>query len=289
LNHFSILARRVSEKALPAFLFVALACGTLTGCDLLEMLKPGMHLGGGTSQPNPQGVPENPTMTARERAGFHRWLVTEMQEQIFARPLKDKSESVGWANVLSQRGSIEGVYHGFVLSTEYMNLEQAKKPADTKALRFFGNEMARLDFPSAADSDDRISKTAAKYLTDNMSTSIFTLKRELGERILREADKRKVDGEKLAAWYSGIAARWAKMDVPFGLAQRNDKDEVFHFNWAKENTLGMIEWELLNREHRIFNQFAGIAVPVPEPVKPAAPAAAPAATPAPANSKGSTF
>jgi hypothetical protein len=284
-----MLVRRVSEKALPAFLFVLFACGTLTGCDLLEMLKPGMHLGSGSSQPNPQGVPENPSMSPRERFAFHRWLVGEMQEQIFARPMKDKSESVGWANVLSQRGSIEGVYHGFVLSTEYMNLEQAKKPADTKSLRFFGNEMARLDFPSAADSDDRISKTAAKYLTDNMSTSIFTLKRELGERILREADKRKVDGEKLAAWYSGIAARWAKLDIPFGLAQRNDKDEVFHFNWAKENTLGMIEWELLNREHRIFNQFGGIAVP--EPVKTVSPAAAtvPSATSAPPNAKGSTF
>ena len=249
------------------------------------MLKPGMRLGGGSQQPNPQGVPENPSMTPRERFAFHRWLVSEMQEQIFARPMKDKSDSVGWANVLSQRGSIEGVYHGFVLSTEYLNLEQGKK-ADIKALRFYGNEMARLDFPSVGETDANVTNAAAKYLTDNMNTSIFTLKRELGERILREADKRKVDGEKLAAWYSGIAARWAKLDISFGLPQRNDKDEIFHFNWAKENTLGMIEWELLNREHRILNQLAGMAVP--EPVK--APAtAAPVATPAPANSKGSTF
>jgi hypothetical protein len=46
-------------------------------------------------------------------------------------------------------------------------------------------------------------------------------------------------------------------------AQRNEKNEVFHFNWAKENTLGMLEWELLNREHRILNQLGGIAASTP--------------------------
>lgn len=264
---------------------------SLAGCDLLEMLKPGMNLSHG--KPSTDTSVDSPIaaagMTARERSGFHRWLVTEMQEQIFARPLKDKSESVGWANVLSQRGSIEGVYHGFVLSTEYLNLEQAKKPADVKALRFFGLEMALLDLSYAPETDERVRSASAKYVSDNLNTSIFTLKRELGERIVREADKRKNDPEKLAAWYSGIAARWAKLDVPFGLAQRNNKDEVFHFNWAKENTLGMIEWELLNREHRILNHLGGIAVP--EPVK-AVPAEAPVVSPpapAPKSSKGSTF
>jgi len=202
-------------------------------------------------------------ISPRERSGFYRWLVTEMQEQIFAHPLKDKSESVGWANVLSQRGSIEGVYHGFVLSTEYLNLEEAKKPADIRALRFFGLEMALLDLAYAPETDERVVSASAKYVSENLNTSLFTLKRELGERIVREADKRKSDPEKLAAWYSGIAARWAKLEVPFGLAQRNEKDEVFHFNWAKVNTLGLIEWELLNREHRIFNQLGGIAVAEP--------------------------
>ncbi len=197
-------------------------------------------------------------MSSREKFAFHRWLVVEMQEQIYARPLKDKSGAVGWANVLSQKGSIEGVYHGFILSSEYTALEQGKA-ANIKALHFFGEEMALLDYPSALESDKRVQESSSRYLKEKMSNSIYTLKRELGERIVREADKRKNDPEKLAAWYSGIVARWAKLDISFGLPKRNEKDEVFHFNWAKENSLGMLEWELLNREHRILNQLGGIA------------------------------
>ncbi|MGZ3702388.1 MAG: hypothetical protein ACXWSD_11400 [Bdellovibrionota bacterium] len=243
-------------------LFFALLSTSLVGCDLLDLLKPGMRMGKShvDTAALPQGID---VMSPREKLGFYRWLVGEMQEQIFARPLKDRSSSDGWANVLAQRGSIEGVYHGFVLSTEYITMEQKQKAADIKALRFFGLEMALMDFPYATESDERVQSASAKYVKENMSTSVFTLKKQLGERIIKEADKRKADGEKLAAWFSGIAVRWAKLDIPFGLKQRNDKDEVFHFNWAKENTLGMVEWELLNREHRILNQLSGIAVAEP--------------------------
>jgi hypothetical protein len=262
MDLFLRIGRRVSNIVLPAFFFLVLSA-SLVGCDLLALLKPGMNVGRGkVSTEGGADAPLGSAITARERFGFHRWLVNEMQEQIFARPQKDKSESAGWANVLSQRGSIEGVYHGFVLSTEYLNLEQATKAADIKALRFFALEMALLDLPYAPETDERVRAAATKYVNGNMTTSIFTLKRELGERIVREADKQKNEPSKLAAWYSGMAARWAKLDVPFGLPQRNDKDEVFHLNWAKENTLGMIEWELLNREHRILNQLGGIAVPL---------------------------
>ncbi len=197
-------------------------------------------------------------MSPREKLAFHRWLVLEMQEQIFSRPVKDQNSASALANVLSQRASIEGVYHGIVLSTEYVALEKGQ-PSNVKALRFYGNEMAMLDYPAATESDPRVVSASAKYLKDSMGWPIYTLKRELGERILRESEGRKDDSEKLAAWYSGIAARWAKYEIDFGLPQRNNKDEVFHFNWAKENTLGMIQWELLNRAHRILNKLGGIA------------------------------
>jgi hypothetical protein len=42
------------------------------------------------------------------------------------------------------------------------------------------------------------------------------------------------------------------------MAQRNKTDEIFHFNWAKENKLGMIQWELLNKVHRLMNAYGGI-------------------------------
>lgn len=242
---------------LPAlFLFVLVA---FCACELPEFLKPSSRRlikeqTNNTAEPNGSKM-----MSPREKFAFHKWLVIEMQEQIFARPIKDTSSAAGWANVLGQRASIEGVYHGIILSSEYVSLEKGNA-ANIKALRFFGNEMAMLEFPSAHESDSRVLAAAAKYVKESMGLPIYTLKRELGERILREADKRRGDSEKLAAWFAGIAARWAMHDINFGMPQRNNKDEVFHFNWAKENTLGMIEWELLNKAHRILNHLGGIAV-----------------------------
>jgi hypothetical protein len=198
-------------------------------------------------------------MSPREKLGFYRWLVTEMQEQIFARPIKDKNAINGWVNVLAQGGSIEGIYHGFVLSTDYAELEKAK-PAEIKVLRFFGNEMALLDHPMAAENSAEVQEGAAKYIKESLAQhdTVFSLKRILGERLLKESSLRKAETEKLAAWYASIVARWNKLDIPFGLPQRNDKDEVFHFEWAKKNAFGMLQWELLNREHRILNQLGGL-------------------------------
>jgi hypothetical protein len=245
---------RAACKTLPALFLFSL----LSGCNWIDWIKPASRAR--QEESNKTAEPSNvKMMSPREKLAFHRWLVLEMQEQVFARPVKDPSAAAGWANVLSQRASIEGVYHGIILSTEYLALESGK-PSDIKALRFFGNEMAMLDFPAANEDDPRVAAASAKYLKDSMSWPIYTLKREMGERILREANKRKADADKLAAWYAGIAARWAKHDVNFGLPQRNSKDEAFHYNWAKENTLGMIQWELLNKAHRILNQLGGVAV-----------------------------
>lgn len=208
------------------------------------------------NQKNQSAEPET-IMSKGEKTSFHRWLVAEMIEQVYGRPsIKGKAEIDGWANVLSQRGSVEGVYHGLVLSTEYTALEKGK--ADMRALRFFASEMALLDNPSVGEQDPKIKAASTAYVQENIGTSIFTMKRLLGEKLLREAEKRKGDKEKLAAWYSGIAGRWTKLGIPFGLPERNKTDEIFHFNWAKENNLGMIEWELLNKAHRIMNSYGNI-------------------------------
>jgi hypothetical protein len=254
------ISKRAGQWALPVLFLAVLV---LPGCDVDEVLnlfkpeaKEFHHLAG-----VPSVEPANASqMSHQEKLGFYRWLVTEMETQVYARTVIDPNDVAGWVNVLAQQGSIEGVYHGLVYSTDYGTLQQIKKPADVKALRFFSTEMALMDFPAGGRHDNEVQAAAAKYVQDNINTSIYTLKQVLGERILKEAVKNKGNEDNLAAWYSGIVARWAKLDIPFGLAQRNNKDEVFHFNWAKTNTLGMLEWELLNREHRILNQFGGIAV-----------------------------
>lgn len=200
--------------------------------------------------------PSNSMLTQGERFAFHRWLVKEMLEQVFGKAAKSATEVDAWANVFSQRGSMEGVYHGMVLSSEYSALEQGK--TDMKAVRFFAQEMAAMDHPNAKDTDEAIRKSAEDYAKKYMAHSLFTLKRLLGDRVISESVARKGDKDQLAAWYASFVGRWSKAGVSFGMAQRDNPNEAFHFKWAQENTLGMVQWELLNRLHRILNNYGGL-------------------------------
>jgi hypothetical protein len=182
-------------------------------------------------------------ITPKEKAQFNNWIVREMYEQIYAK--KATVSLFSWANVLNQGGSLEGVYHGMILSTEYTNREQGK--ANVAAVRFFAEEVALLKNGSAG----KIAEKAMNY-------PLFSLKRQLGELILTEVVAKKEDRIALANFYGTIAARWAAKGVDFGLKERNNADEEFHKDWARKNSLGMIQWELLNRVHRIFNQYGGI-------------------------------
>lgn len=207
---------------------------------------------------SPAVTTANPT----DKKSFYRWLATEMHEQIYMRASANKNEVESWANVFSQGGSIEGVYHGMVLSTDYAKSENGR--ADLKVLRFFSQEMALLDNPGAKDSDPKVKASAEKYAKENMQTSLFTQKRMLGERFLAEIEKRKSDRAKLAEWYAGYASRWAKLGIDFGMKQRNDSSADFHKNWANENSLGLVQWELLNRMHRILNEYSGVVISRPD-------------------------
>jgi hypothetical protein len=240
----------------PAFLFLGFQ---LSACDLL---KPALQKAQKKDQksessadPSGEGI-----MTQGEKFAFHRWLVTEMLEQVYARPAASKEAVDNWANVFSQRGSMEGVYRGMVLSTEYAALETGR--ADLKALRFFAQEMSALDHPNAKDSDDEVKASAEKYAKEYMGKPLFTLKRLLGDRVIAESEARKGDKDRLATWYANFVGRWTKAGVPFGLPQRDESDEAFHFRWAKENNLGMLQWELLNRVHRVLNAYGGVAAAV---------------------------
>jgi hypothetical protein len=230
----------------------------LTGCDQLS--KFGLE-GPAAKKPTPtvretSAEPAGKMMTAGERFNFYRWLVKEMQEQILGRPATDNEQINNWAGVLAQQGSLEGVYHGFVLSTDYGALEKGR--ADLKALRFFASEMAALEFPLLPATDPKVVEASERYAKDHMADSLFTLKRLLGERILETSIKNKGDAERLANWYAPLAAKWSKMGVPLGAEQRLKTDEAFHFRWATDNNLGLVQWELLNRAHRIMNFLGGV-------------------------------
>lgn len=249
----------------PTFL---LLCFSLTACDLLKPAAKAPQ----KKDPNSESSADTSAteyMSKGEKFAFHRWLVTEMLEQVYAKPPLSDEVVNNWANVFSQRGSMEGVYRGMVQSTDYFALETGR--ADLKALRFFAQEMAAMDHPNNKDSDEVVKATAEKYAREYMGKPLFTLKRVLGDRVLDESSSRKADKDRLATWYANFVGRWAKAGISFGMAQRDKPDEAFHFKWAKDNNLGMLQWELLNRVHRVLNEYGGVA-----------PAAAPKAAEAPA-------
>lgn len=271
-NVGTVLKKWAPHSRMPAFFCL---CAVLFySCDLL---KPASQRGlnqGKDANREVSAEPASDFKTMSEKLAFYRWLVTEMQEQVYSKPAKGQADVDGWANVLSQRGSVEGVYRGLVLSTEYAALEQGR--ADLKALRFFAQEMAAFDFPNSQESDPALKAAGEKYAKEYMGKPLFTLKRVLGDRVIQEAETRKGDKDRLAAWYSNFVGRWAKAGVSFGMAQRDRADEAFHFKWAKENNLGMIQWELLNRVHRVLNSYGGIARPAAAPSAPSAAAPNPA-------------
>lgn len=229
----------------------------LTGCDWKALFSPGSGPQKKVAKQQDQSAePGGDFLTKGEMFSFHRWMVTEMIEQILGRAPKGQQEVDGWANVLSQRGSIEGVVNGMVLSVEYTSKEKGK--TDIKAIRFFAQEMAALDHPNKVDSDPEVVKARETYSKEYFAYPLFALKRIMGDKILKESVGRKEDKENLAGWYANFAVRWNKLGVSFGMENRNKDNEAFHFRWAQENTLGMLQWELLNRIHRILNEMGGL-------------------------------
>lgn len=195
-------------------------------------------------------------LTKKEKQKIARQFFQEMYLQIFLRPPATKKEYIGWVNVLYQGGSIEGVYRGLTLSSEYRELEQGK--AKLSAVRFFAREVARLRLSDDA-TDEQVNALAGKLFQKISSLSIFTLKRELGDRMLSHYDGLKTRQEK-SQWYGAISKRWAELGVDFGLEQRNKADEKYHANWASNANEGYVQWEILNKVNRLMNHYGGLKV-----------------------------
>lgn len=207
--------------------------------------------------------------TPKEKLAFFEWLLREIYQQVSPGRPVSRGELNSWLNVVSQGASIEGVYHGIILSKEYGMLE--KGTASLAAVRFFSEDMAFISLPDGKTvKDPEYKKLSQSYAKQFSMASIYTLKREMGESILHQMEVRKDDREKLSKWFADVAIRWNSQNVSFGLQQRNDSDWEFHHKWAKENKFGLVQWELLNRAHRILN-FHGNLIAISAPPAPATP------------------
>lgn len=222
--------------------------------------------------PNPtqsSSIGDDSTATGAQNAKANAEILHEMIQVIFMREPKDRSEFGNWVDTLNQGASFEGVYHGFMHSSDFKKLEAENPGASPEAIRIFSEELANLEseLPTSLPfDDDALPSTgspvpimdrhvmAEKYARRFVNASIFTLKSVLGEEALRVIASKNAYREKLALWYSKWVVRTIQRKVDFGIPLRNTADEAFHYKWALQNNEDRIRWEVLNRIHRILNE-----------------------------------
>jgi hypothetical protein len=109
--------------------------------------------------------------------------------------------------------------------------------------------------PSPALSANRhsVDNLERKYMMDFASASIFTMKRILGDEMLKLIAEKSRDPKALQSWYGEWVVRMARKGVDFGLPLRNKADAAFHSQWAATADPDRLKWEVLNRVDRVLN------------------------------------
>lgn len=239
-----------------------------------------------------QFLPTVPVPTASPVSAVERFaqgnseILQEIYRVVWQQEPTDLHEFSSWVDALNQGASLEGVYNGFTHSDRYRALEQSQKGAAVKALKVFSVELARLtrEMPeptrfearaaqplpvpvepeyAAEASAERAATGAAslparahleeEYARVFVGSSVYTLKRVLGDQALILIHQKEKERERLADWYSKWVAEMAASHVDFGLKLRNDPGLSLHYGWALSAPTDRIVWEVLNRLHRVVN------------------------------------
>ncbi|MBN22578.1 MAG: hypothetical protein CL678_14945 [Bdellovibrionaceae bacterium] len=225
----------------------------------------------------------------KKRSLMHQELLQEVYRVVFLSKKIKKIEFGNWVDSLNQGASIEGVYNGLTHSSRYRELEKNNPGATARALSIFGRELALLqkDRPeishfSTSDALPLSEPAEVEYvegthvpqleeqpvkkeldverLADNYSkhfvgASIYTLKRILGDEVLKVIEEKEKSNQELSLWYSQWQKHFSEYKIDYGLPLRNKSDEAFHFGWARSVSSDRIRWESLNRVHRTLNYF----------------------------------
>ena len=234
---------------------------------------------------------QDPSKKPGELAKANQELLSEMIRVVFNRDeILEEDGYPGLVQALNQGASLEGIYRGIVFGSHYRGLEGKAQGASPEMLRAFAEELSEvqdsmksptvfnadeakgapvIEFPDGSEpSKPATAPTASvelkrvekaerikNYLVLFIGASDFTLKRVLGEEVLRRFDESKSDPADAAQWYAGFVVRMASKKVDFGLELRNRADLDFHVRFAKQMAMDRVKWEALNRVHRYLNAF----------------------------------
>jgi hypothetical protein len=255
----------VRERALAVVAGALLAC-LVSGCDTHQFRSDAKNALFVLMGRVPQSQKVQKLTDAQQKLFENTQLLREMFEVVLLREPYGAEEFGAYVNTLSQGGSLEGIYNGFVNSEQYHKLEQTPAPAYPATVKVFSQLIAPLQQELSkskvrpSDLDVAAPYDVASYEKVYAKASFFELKRILGNEALKvvEAKWGKGDSrEELAQWYSNWVAQVSTMNVDFGFALRNRADPSFHREWVKSLKADVasdrVIWEVLNRIHRILN------------------------------------
>jgi hypothetical protein len=265
--------------------FLALA---LAGCEvppeiarrIPPELKRALGLEAGATSSGPRTalpVEDRPAEGARAKAE----LLREVMAVTFMKEPSNRAEFKSYLSVLAQGGSLEGIYNGFTHASGYRELEMSNQGAAPTAIKVFSEELAELQAELAVPSEitaetakplappvwpdgsetppPKTPVAKPKVLTPEayaklfVGSSIYTLKRVIGDEALKVTASKMNFPDTLATWYSKWVVRLAGRGVDFGLPLRSKPDEAFHKSWALNANRDQLNWEVLNRLHRLLN------------------------------------
>lgn len=259
----------------------------LSGCRFSEQLRSEWDAllvvlkGGSSPLAGKQNQDEGLQLSQEARnAQINGQLLSELYQVVLIREPASKDEFGSLQNALNQGGSLEGVYNGFTHSGLYRRLEVASGTAKSETIQAFAEILAELqrDLPQPTffdlsstrplavlgEATERVQEfsggtgvstpSAEAYATLFQKASFYTLKRVIGDEALKVVAAQRSSPEALAQWYGKWVVRMAEKKVDFGLPARNRGDEAFHREWAKTNSQDRLNWEVLNRVHRVLNE-----------------------------------
>lgn len=192
----------------------------------------------------PEKSKQAPESVHSRSATLASQLAAEIYRDVYGKSLTDRNEFAGWANVLSQGASVEGVYRGFVLSKEYRLLEEKGPRICSKALDYFASEAAQIK-----------KKPKEEFLERFKEVPFFTAKRVLGEALLTHLDEIAQDSDRVSTGFGKWVERSnaTEFKTAFGSKARDDSTAESSREWARTAALDSIKWEALNRMHRVMN------------------------------------
>jgi hypothetical protein len=258
------------ERVLAIVIGASLA-GLVSGCDTHKVRVDLSRAFAVITGRAPDSKDTDSRLTAeQEKLREDAQLLHEMFQVVLLREPFGPDEFGAYVNSLSQGGSLEGIYNGFVNSEQYHKLEDTPAAAYPATVKVFSQLVSQLQRElenskakskiSPSDLGVRPPYEPAQYEKLYAKAPFYALKRILGNEALKvvEAKLGKGDSrEELSVWYSRWVTQMASMNVDFGLALRNKPDPEFHRQWVNalraQVVSDRVNWEVLNRIHRVLN------------------------------------